>query len=114
MIEHWQRYRDVPRHLVGPRAFFEVACGEPRLLELVAFSSLMDLGLKQTADDADRTVLAWVRSGGDDRYLIAGDRRQLYSAGPVPRTVWDTEPVPGALGPAGARESVAFVLGLIG
>lgn len=111
----WQRLLEPPppraRHLHGLRDFLVAASGEPRLRALDVFTSHWDLGFRQSVRDGQSRALAWVRPFGEGRYLIAGaDRRQLYTAGPMRRTVWGTDPVPGALGPAPARESVALVL----
>jgi hypothetical protein len=91
--------------------FLVAAADEPRLRMLYPFTSHFDLGFRGSVRDGQSPALAWVRPFGDSRYLIAGpDRRQLYMPGPVRRTLWDREPVPGALGPATAQESVALVL----
>jgi hypothetical protein len=111
----WQRLLDPPparaRHLHGLYDFLVAASDEPRIRVLYPFTSHFDLGLRRSVPYGQSWVSAWVRPFGEGRYLIAGrDRRQLYTAGSSRRTVWDTEPVAGALGPASAQESVALVL----
>jgi hypothetical protein len=106
----WRRMlTDPPRH--GLHDFLLAAADEPRLRALFPFTSHFDLGFRRFVRSPENPVLAWVRPCGDGHYLIAGpDRRQLYTPGPTRRTMWNEEPVPGALGPAAARESVALVL----
>lgn len=109
----WGQYLDGPpaRHMLGLRDFLAAAAGEPRLRALFPFTSHQDLGFRRAVRETQSRALAWVRPFGDGQYLIAdADRRQLYTAGPVRKTIWDGEPVPGALGPAGAQDSVALVL----
>ena len=111
----WRQYLDSPparaRYMLDLRDFLTAALGEPRLRALFPFTSHQDLGFRRSVCDMPSPALAWVRPFGEGQYLIAGaDRRQLYTAGPVRRTIWGGEPVPGALGPAGAQDSVALVL----
>jgi hypothetical protein len=99
------------RHLHNLHAFLVAASDEPRLRALYPFTSHLDLGFRQSVPHMQSQALAWVRPFGEDRYLIAGpDRRQLYTAGPTPMTIWGHAPVAGALGPVTARESVPLVL----
>jgi hypothetical protein len=91
--------------------FLVAASGEPRPCALYPFTSHYDLGFRRSVPDLQSRASAWVRPLGEGLYLIAGrDRRQLHTSGPTPKTIWNTDPVPGALGPAPAQESVALVL----
>ncbi|MEU8663939.1 DUF6193 family natural product biosynthesis protein [Actinoplanes philippinensis] len=113
--ERWRRLLDVPpdraRYLHDLHDFLVAAADEPRLRVLCPFTSHLDLGFRRSVAESPNRALAWVRPFGPGRYLIAGpDRRQLHTPGPEPVTTWGTPPVPGALGPAPARESVALVL----
>ncbi|BEL08236.1 hypothetical protein Q0Z83_064270 [Actinoplanes sichuanensis] len=110
----WRRMlTDPPRHDRRDelRDFLVAAAEEPRLRALHPSTSHFDLGLRRFVRAPQNPALAWVRPFGDGRYLIAGpDRRRLYTPGPIRRTIWDEEPIPGALGPAPAQESVTLVL----
>jgi hypothetical protein len=111
----WRQYLELPparaRHLVDLHEFLTAAACQPRLRALFPFTSHQDLGLRRSVLPLETLALAWVRPFVAGQYLIAdADRRQLYSPGPVRRTLWGEEPVPGALGPANAHESVALML----
>lgn len=114
----WQQLLDPTtartRQLPDLRDFLVAAIGEPRLHALYPFTSHYDLGFRRSVLHTQSQALAWVRPLGEGRYLIAGqDRRQLHTTGPIPKTIWDTDPIPGALGPAPAQESIALVLQVI-
>ncbi|GIE77302.1 hypothetical protein Aph02nite_32520 [Actinoplanes philippinensis] len=116
--ERWRRLLDVPPgrapHLHDLHDFLTAAAAEPRLRALCPFTSHQDLGFRRSVAETPSRALAWVRPFGEGRYLIAGpDRRGLHTPGPQPVTLWGTPPVPGALGPAPARESVALVLAVL-
>jgi Family of unknown function (DUF6193) len=118
IAHRWQQYRETPparaRHMQKLHEFLTNAAHEPQMRALFPFTSHQDLGLRRSVTGTNEQALAWVRPFGPGRSLIAGpDRRQLYSPGPLRTDLWGEDPVPGALGPADAKHSVALVLTVI-
>lgn len=114
----WRQYLEIPParapYMLKLHEFLTAAACEPQLRALFPFTSHQDLGLRRSVTGTNSRALAWVRPFGSGRYLVAGaDRRQLYSPGPVRTDLWGNEPVPGAVGPADAKHSVALVLSVL-
>ncbi|MFI5843709.1 DUF6193 family natural product biosynthesis protein [Catenuloplanes sp. NPDC051500] len=115
-IEHrWRQYLDTasphPRRVNELHDFLAAAAHVPQLRALFPFTSHLDLGFRRSVTHRHGPALAWVRPFGNGTYLVAGtDRRQLYTPGPDPRTLWNEKPTPGAKGPATAQDAVALML----
>ncbi|MBO3743997.1 DUF6193 family natural product biosynthesis protein [Actinoplanes flavus] len=102
---------DWPQRWHGLHDFLVAASDEPRLRALYPFTSHFDLGFRRSVPDGQSRALGWVRPVGNGRYLVAGsNRRKLHAAGPMGRTNWDGDPVPGGPAPTPAQESVALLL----